>query len=1194
MSFNGKTVLRLALLTGAGFLVNQVPLEVFPGIHFVFGSAFALLAGVLYGPLAGGVVGFVVALPTWSLWNQPLPLSAVLYGLEGAAVGHFARGGRYGVITADLGYWLLCGSWLNLALQLTVVGLPLRIAFIIQCRSILNGLLAAMAAELCFLLYGLTRRSGASPESARLRPTFHSLVTLGLTALLSLPILGITLRSARTQAEQRMADLEASAEREVEAIRGEIGALVQSYGRGVSTAAEIISEHGYQSPGFLQDLLAIVHRQYPEFAGLYVADARARTLAFEPPRNEAGDSLVGLDYSDRQYYRDLLEHRSMVYSGVYQARGGMTEPAVAIGAPILSGTDGELEAFVLGWFDIGRSFQTLVGRFEREGRTVVVADREGKVIAHSNMEVGAYTTVLDLAQDPELVLQHDDTSGSFLLSPSGGSEESPAVTFGRAEHLVAFTTEPMSGWRIWIRQSVAPIRQAMIEGATLHLLILVACLLAALLLSTALARLLAAPLERLRRSAERLAAGELSERPEEPNLATAELESLFHSFSAMARELDGAWHRQDQLLQEVIHTKRDLEATFEAMTDAVVITDPEDRILRANRAFRTMGRLDADAAIEGKLLRDVSHPDGDWQSCASCFARASGDSTIALLGPEENPTGRPIEVRVDQIRDGSGRIEGSVQVIRDLTEIRRWEAEAERAESLLRNFVEAAFDPVFVLDVEGRLQWANVRTLEVFGLGRRSVRGRSYLDLIHAHDRRAAGEVLRQATAGAASRRELRLAVPGTTRHVLLTLSPVFVMQEVISVLGIARDVTEEKLAAERVRRDDKLRALGQLAAGVAHNFNNALTAVLGYTQLARAASPEPQVHRLLETVEVAAQDAAAMVRRIQQFARAEKEDPLREADVDAIVRDALELTRSHWETDAQAAGIHYEVRTLGGVDPPAGTIACDPSALREVFVNLVINALDAMPEGGTLTLETSAGPDTVQVTVSDTGCGMTEEVRERVFDPFFTTKGPIGQGMGLAVSYGTIQRHRGQIQVASEAGRGSCITIVLPQRERKATDGGSEASAVPGGPGADRPEASILVVEDEEPIRNLLTTVLTRGRFAVTAAGDGREAMEHLASRRFDLILTDLAMPRADGIAVVREAQLRWPGTKLVIMTGYGDTRREDAGTWGQDIDVDSWLAKPFDTTKLVATLETVLRGEPAAPGGRPLPPDAPAASTG
>ncbi len=1044
--------LLVGLLAGAGYLLNLAPIEVFPGIHFVFGGVFALVAGALFGPLAGGLAGFLAALPTWELWNQPAPLSAVLYGLEGAWIGRFARSRRHGVLVTDFVYWILVGSWLNLLMQVLVIDLPLEIGFVIQCRSIINGLLVGMVVEGAILVHRLARGASADTGHRSGRPTFQMLVTLGVTALITLPLLWQTVRSAHSFTRQRVADLEASVERELDAIRGELGALIQNYARGVGIAAEIIDRRGIREPAFLQGLLETVRAEYPEFAGMYVADANAVTLAFSPRRDAAGRSLRGRSYSDRQYYDELLVERDTVVSGVYQARGGMTDPAVAIGSPV-RGDDGELESFVLGWFDLNEGLAGIVEGFESEGTTILISDGRGRIVADSRIPRGEYHHVQSLTADEK----------SWMVGPTGTSlvhrdeliRESPVLAATEGAALAGTIVEPLTGWRVGIHQSLLPIRSDMVRGASRHLLVLIGTVLLALLLGRALGRLLAGPLESLRRSAENLAAGDLSSRPRRVALATAEVDSLFQSFSWMAERLHRSWQRQEELLAEVSLTKRELEATFDSMTDAVVITDPDDRVVRTNRAFDELVGLDAAGSV-GKRLAKVGHPDGGWEECPSCRARRSGRSSVVQLDGSDNVSGRPIEVRIDQILDVGGAKLGAVELIRDLT---------------------------------------------------------------------------------------------------------------------------EERMAEERARQNEKLRALGQLAAGVAHNFNNSLASILGYTELARGMSDDSEVDRSLGIVETAAQDAAAMVRRIQQFARTEQEQPRRRVSLQEIVGDALALTRSRWENDAQAAGIRYDIR-LG--DGPDAAVDVDVSALREVFVNLIINALDAMPDGGELEVVTALGDGVATVTVRDDGSGMQEETLARACEPFFTTKGPAGHGMGLAMAYGTVQSLGGDLRIRSLPGKGTEVAVTLP-RAMEDSPADRSRDAIP--PDRDSRAApsmlSVLLVEDEDPIRRLLVKLLEReGGFRVRSVADGDEALRLLEADRFDLVFTDLALPGADGMAIAQRVERLASGTRVVLMSGYGAQALESWRGHGVAGAVDACLSKPFTLEDLRRVIESVGasgRGEPA-----------------
>jgi signal transduction histidine kinase len=264
-----------------------------------------------------------------------------------------------------------------------------------------------------------------------------------------------------------------------------------------------------------------------------------------------------------------------------------------------------------------------------------------------------------------------------------------------------------------------------------------------------------------------------------------------------------------------------------------------------------------------------------------------------------------------------------------------------------------------------------------------------------------------------------------------------------VGMQGIARDITERKhnealLRArfEQEAESEKMRSLGQLSAGVAHNFNNALAAVLGRTQLLLRSVTDERQRRSLEVIETATQDAAEIVRRIQTFARRAPAAQFAQVSLARLVTDAVQLTRTSWEDDAHVHGRHYDVEFTSEVKD-GDLIEANATEVREVFVNLIFNALDAMPSGGRIELCETRTDACFVVTVSDTGEGIPPEFHDRIFEPFFTTKGSQGSGLGLAVSYGIIKRHGGTIEVTSPAaaaadsndkrGGGTTFTLKFP-----------------------------------------------------------------------------------------------------------------------------------------------------------------------
>jgi CheY-like chemotaxis protein/anti-sigma regulatory factor (Ser/Thr protein kinase) len=240
---------------------------------------------------------------------------------------------------------------------------------------------------------------------------------------------------------------------------------------------------------------------------------------------------------------------------------------------------------------------------------------------------------------------------------------------------------------------------------------------------------------------------------------------------------------------------------------------------------------------------------------------------------------------------------------------------------------------------------------------------------------------------------------------------------------------------------------------------------------------------------------------------------------------------------------------------------------MREVFVNLTINALDAMPQGGRLTITTAVENDTVRVTFADTGCGIPDEIKQRIFEPFFTTKGAKGNGLGLAVSYGIVERHGGEIHVESEPGRGATFVLRMPI----ALDSQILPSELSDAHTAR--QAFVLVVDDEVPIRALLANVLRARGHKVLMAEDGIAGLRAIEGSCFDLVITDISMPGLDGWTLVKEVRRRWPTTKVMVVTGYGEFV-EVVVPGGDPSLADVFVAKPFDIADIDAKINDLLMG--------------------
>jgi signal transduction histidine kinase/ActR/RegA family two-component response regulator len=395
-------------------------------------------------------------------------------------------------------------------------------------------------------------------------------------------------------------------------------------------------------------------------------------------------------------------------------------------------------------------------------------------------------------------------------------------------------------------------------------------------------------------------------------------------------------------------------------------------------------------------------------------------------------------------------------------------------------------------------------------------------------------------------------------------------------VAELSHYIAEQERIREQFVQVEKMSALGQLASGVAHDFNNCLAAILGRAELLARHAADERARRGLEIIIKSAHDGARTVRRIQDFARQRRERDFQRVDVDQVLSDVAEMTRPRWKDAAEASGISI---TLALSNHSRAFVMGDESELRDVLVNMIFNAVDAMPQGGVLTLGSSVEgveDGAVVLSVGDTGTGMTEEVRSRVFDPFFTTKGLGGMGLGLAVSYGIIRRHEGSVEVSSEAGRGTTFRIKLPLAAVAAV-----AAAGPEAEAAQRSEMKILVVDDEAPVRELLCEILAEEGCLTARACGGTEALALFDTGQFDAVFTDIGMPGMSGWELSRAVRERDPEIPLAIITGWGEAVSDTDRTAAR---VNWVLTKPFTLAQISQIVSEVARLAEASTEGAPL----------
>ena len=516
---------------------------------------------------------------------------------------------------------------------------------------------------------------------------------------------------------------------------------------------------------------------------------------------------------------------------------------------------------------------------------------------------------------------------------------------------------------------------------------------------------------------------------------------------------------------------------------------------------------------------------------------------------------------------------------REVSERSRVVEELAREREFGEFLVNSISDCVATLDRDLIVRLWNRAMAEQTGHPASAVVGRSMFDVNPLLRGTVFEDAMRRSLAGREHVLEDQLVaegMPSAGRWVYTRYSPLRGREgEVIGCIVFLRDVTERHRLEETLRQAQKMESLGQLTGGIAHDFNNYLTAVIGNLDLMglRLGSAAPEIERLRDSALQGALRAATLTRQLLAFSRRQVLSPLA-VDVNILVARMSELLRR-----TLGEGVATETVLADGLWPAYA----DPNQLESALLNLALNARDAMPSGGKLTIETAnayldeaatRASDGVQpghfvlITVTDTGAGMTEEVRERAFDPFFTTK-EVGKGSGLGLSqvYGFVKQSGGQVQIESKMGTGTSIKFYLPRRTGIVVEHSTEAPPATAGLVA-KPGERVLVVEDETLVREFAVDALRDLGYTVVAAAGSVEALARLEEpEAFDLLLTDLGLPGLNGRQLAAAARRKWPSIRVLYVSGYGQNAIVAEGELEADL-----LAKPFESRSLGAAVRAAI----------------------
>ena len=655
--------------------------------------------------------------------------------------------------------------------------------------------------------------------------------------------------------------------------------------------------------------------------------------------------------------------------------------------------------------------------------------------------------------------------------------------------------------------------------------------------------------------------------------------ALVHTVSMIE---DFGQHRRAE--EEIRRTISLLTATLESTADGILVVDRQGNIESFNRKFLELWRIPDEVAVSRLDNRALAFVLDQLKDPAAFLAKVQalyGDPEAESYDVLEFKDGRVFE-RYSIPQRITGQPVGRVWSFRDVTARRRAE-EALRAEhDLLQSVIEGLGDGLFVKDLAGRYLVINSTAAYLLRQPVDAIVGQTDDFLFpdraarfRESDRRILATGLPETT------EELELTPEGQ-RLFLVTKAPLCDRGgRIAGVIGVVRDLTELKLLEDQLRQAQKMEAVGRLAGGVAHDFGNLITAIMGYSDLLLRAIPGDDARRAdVQEIRNTAARAGALTRQLLAYSRRQILEP-QVLDVSALVDDVATMLRRVIGEDIQLAT--FSSRT------PA-RVRADPSQLEQVLMNLAVNARDAMPDGGRLTIATDVvdldldftrqhpgtrpGPF-VQLAVTDTGCGMVDDTQDHLFEPFFTTKGPgQGTGLGLATVHGIVNQSGGSIWVESAPCTVSTFAIYLPRVDRSALTQTAPGRDAP----AELPRGSetLLLVEDEAAVRSPAAELLTTCGYHVLVAANGTDALELLTQRSTTapeealyLMITDVVMPNLSGTDLAARVRARHPDLPVLFTSGYPNVA--NLHEWLQRSRT-AFLQKPFTPEELTRKVRDLL----------------------
>ena len=1207
----GRSWAALPVLVLLGFLGNFYALPLFFGADFVFGSIAVFLILYGYGLSWGLLAALVINSYTWVLWGHPYGFFTFV--LEALFVGYLLHSGRKNLLLLDGIFWLLIGFPLNGIFYYVVLHMDAVTTSFIVLKQGTNGIFNALLAGLAINHLPLDRLWGRPParQTFSLQEGLFNLIA-ALVLVLALLLTVVEIRTEMKNFEQKMlTDLQNLSTN----IQAHLHSWYQQHLQAVSELAEFAANSSLKPSPVLQNGIKLIQRAFPAFHNMYVANAAGITVGFYPPTNERGESTIGLNFSDRPYFKELQKTKEPVLSEVFIGRGGVFKPIVALAVPIIQAD--RFAGFALGALNLGGVQDLLEPYGKASGAIVTLTDARWRVIASTSPERAPWQSW----DRKKTGLVHPMSSNMFIWSPP--DENLPSMTRWQRSSFVAQNgVGDNVPWILTVEMPIAPQQRHLYAIYVQNLAIMTVLTILTLLLTLALSRWLAKPLNTLAQVTTDLPDKiQAHQKVDWPTSTATEVDSLLRNFQSMTRSLEQNFQVLEErgkelansnavLKFEIAERKRAEEASakhhlelqetaqgldqsmnmlqliIESIPVRVFWKDDNLRYLGCNTLFARDAGLNHPQQLLGKDDFAMG-----WRDQADLYRaddRQVMDSRrpkLNIIEPQTTPSGATIWLDTSKVplQNPNGEVIGLLGIYEDIT-VRIESEEALRdSEEKYRGLIETTNTGYVIVDLEGKVLDANTEYVRLTGHHELSeILGRSVIEWIAKQDHeKYAAEVKNCIQQGSVKNFEVIYdgkdgqSIPVEVNGTIIRGS------SAAKIINLVRDITDRKQAEAALRQSEeqlqqaqKMEAVGKLAGGIAHDFNNILTAISGQSELLLLdlADNDPRRHDVQE-IQRAAERAASLTRQLLAFSRKQIIQP-RVLYLNELILNLDKMLR-------RLIPEEVEIISIPGVD--LGRVFADPGQIEQSVVNLVVNACDAMPQGGKLTIETAnVDPDVeycqrhaqvrpgpyVMLAVSDTGIGMDSETQSHIFEPFFTTKG-IGQGTGLGLSmvYGIVNQNGGYIGIYSEPGQGTAFKIYLPRIVEAGESGEPLQISCTSYEGSE----TILLLEDEDMVREITRRMLQKEGYLVLTASSGSEALligeQHKGA--IQLILSDVVMPDMSGPETVGGLRPMHSEAKVLYMSGH----TENAIVHHKVLDPGvAFIQKPFRRDTLLRKVRELL----------------------